>query len=132
MLRILMLVVMLNVLTMLVMGCGSDSTSTHSMPDYTDATLPITTQRGQSFSISLASNPTTGHSWQFVLPSGAPLTQTDHTFVPVTTGTVGAGGTDVWTFHANKAGQTQITFNYLAPGTGQIVDTKVFTVTVMP
>ncbi len=50
------------------------------------------------FSISLASNPTTGYTWQTPHYDKHLLKLVDHQYQPATTKLVGAGGIDSWTF----------------------------------
>ena len=66
---------------------------------------------GETFTISLSSNPTTGYSWMLTKPLDKNhLELVSNTYVsdkhPV--GMVGVGGTETWTFKALKAGKAQI------------------------
>ncbi|HEY5527318.1 MAG TPA: protease inhibitor I42 family protein [Candidatus Anoxymicrobiaceae bacterium] len=108
------------VAVMMVAGCGSSTTSTpSSTPTNQNIVGSVTGESvqafaGSDFKVSLASNPTTGYVWSITTPpSSAVVTQKgSSTFISSTTSTavVGAGGLEVWTFHAVAAGTTQIVF----------------------
>ena len=79
--------------------------------------------------VTLGSNPTTGFSWNedAIIDNGDVLTQiehkvlaqTDHESIPPEeTGTVGAGGKQVWVFNAVKSGETTLSFEYSRPWEG--------------
>jgi len=72
---------------------------------------------GQNFVISLASNPTTGYSWELTssLPTWLELIGSEYVPTPTDPPMVGSGGTEEWTFRANAAGTTAITFVYRQP-----------------
>lgn len=71
---------------------------------------------GQTLTIALPSNATTGYRWQVegldadVLAPGTPFG--DEITDPHAPGMVGVGGHSVWTFRAVRAGETTLTFTY--------------------
>lgn len=67
---------------------------------YTDVHKSILVNQGSpEFSISLASNPTTGYTWHAQQYDQHLLTVINHKYQPSTNSKlVGAGGIDVWTF----------------------------------
>jgi len=75
---------------------------------------------GDSFAVTLCSNPTTGFQWSEAQVSDQTvLKQTDHSFVPPgETGIVGAAGQDVWTFKALKKGESTVSMEYSRPWEG--------------
>ncbi len=75
---------------------------------------------GDSFTVTLCSNPTTGFQWSEAQVSDQTvLKQTDHSFVPSgETGIVGAAGQDVWTFKALKKGESTVSMEYSRPWEG--------------
>ena len=71
---------------------------------------------GKEFSITLPANHTTGYSWRLATKlDPATLTLISNTYNASTTGRVGAGGEEVWTFSAPAKGTTQLTFVYARP-----------------
>jgi len=88
---------------------------------------------GDSFTVTLGSNRTTGFQWsesaqiddQSVLEQQAPqiddqsvLEQQAHRFVPPEEDTPGAAGKEVWTFKALKKGSTEVFMEYSQPWEG--------------
>lgn len=77
----------------------------------------ITLAPGEEFTITLDSNRTTGYSWRLAQPldeSLVALVGSDYT-PSGAGGLAGAGGTEVWTFHALAPGQTTIALEYVRP-----------------
>ena len=77
----------------------------------------INVRAGQRFSIRLRSNPSTGYAWML---DGAPdsnlVSMVTNVFeAPSGDGLVGAGGHEIWTFKARKAGETRVTLRYARP-----------------
>ncbi len=89
---------------------------------------------GDSFTVTLCFNPTTGFIWseQGQIGDQAVLQQTDHKFVaPEGTEVVGAAGKEVWTFKAVKKGETTVSMEYGRPWEGGERGTWTFTLTVV-
>lgn len=89
---------------------------------------------GDSFTVTLCSNPTTGFIWseQAQIGDQAVLQQTDHKFVaPEGTEVVGAAGKEVWTFKAVKKEETTVSMEYSRPWEGGEKGTWTFTLTVV-
>jgi inhibitor of cysteine peptidase len=77
---------------------------------------PITVMTGQTFNVTLASNPTTGYSWALAKPLDAKLlTLVTNIYQRPETRLVGAGGQEVWTFKAAGEGRTDIALKYVRP-----------------
>ena len=77
---------------------------------------PITVTAGHEFSVTLASNPTTGYSWALAKPLDAKLlTLVTNVYVRPDSRLMGAGGKEVWTFKALAEGRTQIDLKYVRP-----------------
>lgn len=79
-----------------------------------------TLKAGQSFTLSLASNPTTGYQWDFTNRGDdrlLALTGETYQSDSVSSGQVlvGQGGRDYWTFEAIQAGTTEISMWYARP-----------------
>ncbi|MBC2595288.1 protease inhibitor I42 family protein [Ruficoccus amylovorans] len=89
---------------------------------------------GDTFSVSLPSNPSTGYSWQLddsykpvlTMPGGAQ----SQTFSAGTTAIVGAPGIATWTFKAAKAGETKLRLEYARAWEKDTPPTEVFEITV--
>ncbi|HMF77970.1 MAG TPA: protease inhibitor I42 family protein [Bryobacteraceae bacterium] len=76
----------------------------------------VTLKRGETISIVLPSNQTTGYSWNLT-PSSAShgLKRLGHKYQAPSTSLPGAGGQDFWTFQAESTGDTNLLFQYTRP-----------------
>ena len=84
-------------------------------------TWEVGVNTGDSVSVTLCSNPTTGFQWTELaqISNQTVLQQTDHKFVsPEQAGVAGASGQEVWTFKALKEGTTTIFLEYSRPWEG--------------
>jgi predicted secreted protein len=86
---------------------------------FSDPATPITVRKGQTFNLTLRSNPTTGYIWQLAETPDSGLIQLigneyrgDKTG---RAGLVGAGGREIWTFKAVASGETTIALKYIRP-----------------
>lgn len=71
---------------------------------------------GASFTVILAANHTTGYSWRLAKPLNPELVrQVSDTYEADTSGKMGAGGKELWTFEALNAGTAEIEFEYARP-----------------
>jgi inhibitor of cysteine peptidase len=71
---------------------------------------------GQEFSITLASNPTTGYHWELATSLDEPVVKLlANEFKASGTGMLGAGGQEIWTFRAMSRGQTVVQLKYVRP-----------------
>jgi inhibitor of cysteine peptidase len=75
----------------------------------TTVTLPL----GTSFAVWLQENPTTGYSWNVSVTEGLQIT--NDTFVPPTSGLVGAGGVHIWDVLTVKTGMQEFSGIYMRP-----------------
>jgi inhibitor of cysteine peptidase len=94
----------------------------------------VTVAVGNSFTVSLCSNATTGFQWSESAQIGDPtvVQQTDHKFVsPETEGPIGAPGNEVWTFKALKKGTSTIYLEYGRPWEGGEKGEWTFNLTVV-
>lgn len=103
--------------TLAMAGCSSSTPKPPTPPPPTPGNVTgesITATAGSTFKVSLAANPTTGYVWSITkAPDTKVVTQQgEPTYIwPVSSSaTVGAGGTEVWTFKAVAAGSTNIVF----------------------
>jgi inhibitor of cysteine peptidase len=84
-------------------------------------TKEVQVASGNSFTVTLCSNPTTGFQWSETaqISDQTVLQQIDHKFVSAEeTGVVGAPGQEVWTFKALKKGTTSLSLEYSQPWEG--------------
>lgn len=88
---------------------------------------------GGVLTVTLESNITTGYSWNEEANIGdkAVLQQTDHKYQPPATPMPGAGGKEVWTFKALKAGGSTISMEYRRPFEPNAAPAKTFTLTAV-
>lgn len=91
----------------------------------------VTVEQGGEFSITLASNPTTGYGWESSYDE-LYVQLIGEEFIPGSEELVGAGGEETFTFGALQSGTTEITFSYIRPWEGEQPDTekKVYTVVI--
>ncbi len=117
---------------------ATGTTTTSVQPSVTPTATPIPTPSGQQivvgqgeqFPIALLANASTGSHWQPTFDTGA-LALQSQTFANTTTSTPlpGAGGAEVFTFQALRAGTTSITFDYVS-STGAVTQSTSYTVVV--
>jgi len=88
---------------------------------------------GDSFTVTLCSNPTTGFEWEPARISDQTVFQeTDHEFVPSQAkGVEGAPGKEVWTFKALKKGTSTVSMEYSRPWAGGEKGAWTFVLTVI-
>ncbi len=88
---------------------------------------------GDTASVTLRGNPTTGYGWYYSFSTDGVLTETKNSYTPDSALT-GAGGTYVWNFKAVQPGTTTVTFQYYRPWEGDSYitadNTVTYTVTV--
>lgn len=92
-------------------------------------TREATLATGDTLKVTLASNGSTGFSWnaEAQISDSTVMQQTGHESVEATGDRLGAWGTEVWTFKALKAGATTIMTDYGRPWDGG--EKKVWTFT---
>jgi inhibitor of cysteine peptidase len=84
------------------------------------------------FTVTLESNQTTGYSWELKeIGDTSILQKTSNEYIAPDTNLVGAGGQEVWTFKALKAGETTLTMEYSQPWEGGDKANKTFSITVI-
>lgn len=92
-----------------------------------DNTLKV----GDSCSVTLKGNPTTGYSWQYDIADGSIISLTNESSTP-DSALIGAGSTFNWSFKALKPGKTTISFKYYRPweGTANFLQNVEYTIIV--
>jgi inhibitor of cysteine peptidase len=76
----------------------------------------IRARAGENFTITLASNPTTGYNWQLAQPLDEKIVRlVGSEYLPARTGLIGSGGEEKWSFLAVNKGATRVLFKYTRP-----------------
>ena len=87
---------------------------------------------GGTLTVTLDSNATTGYSWELTgISDTGVLQKTDNKYVAPTSGLMGAGGKEVWTFKALKAGTTTLSMDYSQPWVGGQKGANSFSLTIV-
>jgi inhibitor of cysteine peptidase len=108
-----------------------DFTQAHFMSEALEVTA------GESFTVTLCSNPTTGFQWSAAqISQQAVIEQTDHQFTPPSyqdgsPPAPGSPGQEVWTFKALKPGESTISMEYDQPWEGGMKSAWTFALTVV-
>lgn len=115
---------------LLLTACSSKAET----PAITDPSQPIAVNAGETFTIVIESNPTTGYHWDIVgeLDSNTLEFISNEYTSTSDPNLAGGGGLDVWTFKAVNTGETQITLGYYPPSNDPVDpdQTVTFTVTI--
>ena len=101
-------------------GCViADKTQTsvsYESYQFTDPARPLSVSPGEKFVIVIASNRTTGFSWEIAKPFDEKVvTFLEKEYLFEKSDLDGVGGKEVWTFIAVAAGQTTIYLKYVRP-----------------
>ena len=111
-------------------GCGVGATNLTD--DDNGATVSL--RPGERVTISLASNPTTGYSWQVVAIDEALLemvAEPEYQPEAKAEGLVGAGGTESFLFQALAPGEATLTLGYARPWEVDVAPIETFSVHVV-
>lgn len=123
--------VLVAVLAVVVMaGLSGCSAETPLVLGGEDDGREITLQKGQTLSIKLAANPTTGYSWEFVESEGAILQQVGEPEFEADSDLLGAPGTQTLRFETVETGQMELRLVYQRPWKTDVEPLKTFTVQV--
>ncbi|HNW91899.1 MAG TPA: protease inhibitor I42 family protein [bacterium] len=97
-------------LPVLLAGCAREQVR---QPRGDEQVLPA--RVGESVTVTLAANPTTGYQWQLVSPASALVRFVARDFVAATPGRIGGGGTETWRFATIAPGTVFLDFAYVRP-----------------
>jgi inhibitor of cysteine peptidase len=118
--------------TMLVMTACSRPVSQASVNESDSGKQVEIWANGGILAVTLESNQTTGYSWELKEISDPSILQkTDSKYETPTSGLVGAGSKEVWTFKGLNAGTTTLSMEYSQPWEGGQKGAKSFTITVV-
>lgn len=116
------------VLALALAGCGGDGGKIELTA--ADSGGRIEASTGDTITITLDSNVTTGFQWNLVTePDGAVAKLVSSEYVPPEDGLIGEGGVEIWTFEAVAPGETDLGLSYFRPFEPESVD-GTFAVTV--
>lgn len=112
-------------------GCGFQQKTERTI-DKTFSGKEIEVAVGDSFVVSLDSNPTTGFEWALAENSDEDVLQkVDSEFEAAKTDLIGAGGKELWTFKALKEGTSTISMEYRRSWEEEIEPAETFGLTVV-
>jgi predicted secreted protein len=80
-----------------------------------DAAQPLSVAAGEDFFIALGSNVTTGYSWKATVGDDTVVTSAGGVYQPPASTAMGAGGQQIFIFHAVRPGNTTIVISYARP-----------------
>jgi predicted secreted protein len=87
-----------------------------NLPPVTDSSQPVSVKPGETFTIILDSNPSTGYHWDIVGEVDANIVEfVSQDYKGSEPVMPGSGGVERWVFKAVSAGDTQITLGYYPP-----------------
>jgi inhibitor of cysteine peptidase len=108
-------------------GCSSQTAPTLGAED---SGGEVTVQKGQTLTIELKANPSTGYSWQFVESKGAILKQLGEPEFEAESDLLGAPGMQTLRFEAVEAGQMELRLVYRRPWETDVEPVETFTLIV--
>jgi inhibitor of cysteine peptidase len=112
-------------------ACGNDDAGGAGTV-YDQPGEQVTVEAGEQFTIELASNPSTGYTWQLAQPPGDQVALVDQDYEPEGDPRPGSSGFQRFVFEGMKVGTTELTFSYLRPWETGVppTDTATFPVSV--
>ena len=98
------------------LGVRPNPKTADAQPSVRKRPSTIETKVGDTFTIPLEANHTTGYSWRLAQPPDpAILKQLGEKYEEDNSGGVGVGGVETWTFQAMAKGATTLVFEYARP-----------------
>ena len=95
-----------------------------------DAAQPQTIKAGEEIFIALPSNRTTGYAWSATVNDEKLISYEGNVYQRSSSSTPGAGGQQLFVFHANRSGTTTIAFIYARPFETNVAPAKTLTFTI--
>ena len=87
-------------------------------------------QLGETFTVELHENPTTGYHWEVEKDHSSIVTFRESRYIRDTDSMVGSGGLRVFTFEAVKPGTVHLTLTQQRPGQATVSSSERYSVTV--
>jgi inhibitor of cysteine peptidase len=115
--------VVLTLATGLTIGCSRNRLELAAEDSGGQATL----RPGQTFTLSLASNPTTGYSWEFVGLDAQDIVEVVKEEYVADSKLIGAGGVQTIVLKTVKAGEVELTLVYHRPWETDVEPIQTFT-----
>jgi inhibitor of cysteine peptidase len=109
--------------------CGCSAQSALALEGADDG-REVTLQKGQTLTIKLEGNPTTGYSWEVVESEGAIVQQVGEPEFEADSDLLGAPGTQTLRFEAVETGQMELKLVYQRPWETDVEPLETFTVQV--
>jgi predicted secreted protein len=118
----------------IIAGKDRDSTKTayQNFANYLKENITVMSEIvSKQFNITLVSNPSTGYAWQAIYDVKV-LKLEKNTFIPSTSGLIGAPGKEIFTFNPIETGKTIIIMNYQRPWEHKTigVNSKIFVLSI--
>ena len=85
---------------------------------------------GDKVRVRLCSNTTTGFQWEYQMTQGNVLKEEDHDYEEPEGNLAGAAGTELWTFEAVGAGETEVSMTYSQSWEGGEKDVWTYTMMI--
>lgn len=92
---------------------ATPSPGTMAAFNQSDNNKTVNVKSGETFTVTLEENPSTGYAWNISVTSG--LTIINDTYLPTNTSLVGAGGLHEWQVEATDTGDQQFSGIYMRP-----------------
>ena len=99
-------------------------------PVFTLPSVVVQVKTGDDFFIALPSNATTGYAWKAKIADGNVLSSEGNVYQNPSSSAAGAGGQQLFVFHANASGTTSIAFAYARPWEKNVAPAKSVSYTV--
>ena len=115
------------VLLTAISGCASQAALALEAKDNGNQ---IDVQKGQTITIKLEANPTTGYTWEVVESEGAILRQVGETEYEAESDLIGAGGVQTLRFEAVEAGEIELRLVYHRPWETDVEPLETFSLQV--
>ena len=86
---------------------------------------------GETFVVKLASNPSTGYSWNLsAITNTSIINKTSNAYIPPSVQIPGRGGQETWKFQALSVGTATISMKYIQPWEPEAEPADTFEITV--
>ncbi|CAD5109128.1 protease inhibitor I42 family protein [Zestomonas carbonaria] len=110
----------------LLTACAQHPTNVNLEPDDRKPCSPVALKVGQTLTLSLPSNPTTGFRWQLqdAAPSVLHSLGPEVYSTPEDAGVVGGAGESIWRFQARTPGEGRLLLVYLRPWETDVAPAK--------